>query len=172
MIKVKSLVFCENVTSTEMFTKCLRPIIQQCLSCQHGATASWILPVLFGEYMRLCLRTQHGWGRYRTPTSRFGVRDSTPRPPRPLEYMLTCDTKDHYILPLSDLSKMVIVMTRIPRMIHGIVRVLVSLWFYYLNRPSRKRIRVTKTPVHPTCIYSKTGVYREYTLFSYFCSKT
>ena len=152
MIKVKSLVFCENVTSTEMFTKCLRPIIQQCLSCQHGATASWILPVLFGEYMRLCLRTQHGWGRYRTPTSRFGVRDSTPRPPRPLEYMLTCDTKDHYILPLSDLSKMVIVMTRIPRMIHGIVRVLVSLWFYYLNRPSRKRIRVTKTTVHPTCI--------------------
>ena len=49
MIKVKTLVFCENVMSTEMFTKCLRPIIQQCLSCQHGATASWILPVLFGE---------------------------------------------------------------------------------------------------------------------------
>ena len=48
MIKVKTLVFCENVMSTEMFTKCLRPIIQQCLSCQHGATASWILPVLFG----------------------------------------------------------------------------------------------------------------------------
>ena len=46
MIKVKTLVFCENVMSTEMFTKCLRPIIQQCLSCQHGATASWILPVL------------------------------------------------------------------------------------------------------------------------------
>ena len=36
MIKVKTLVFCENVMSTEMFTKCLRPIIQQCLSCQHG----------------------------------------------------------------------------------------------------------------------------------------
>ena len=41
MIKVKTLVFCENVMSTEMFTKCLRPIVQQCLSCQHGATASW-----------------------------------------------------------------------------------------------------------------------------------
>ena len=64
--------------------------------------------------MRLCLRTQHGGGSYRTPTSRFGVRDSTPTPPRPLEYMLTCGTKGHYILPLSDLSKMVIVMTRIP----------------------------------------------------------
>ena len=37
MIKVKTIVFCENVMSTEMFTKCLRPIIQQCLSCQHGA---------------------------------------------------------------------------------------------------------------------------------------
>ena len=48
MVKVKTLVFCENVMSTEMFTKCLRPIIQQCLSCQHGATASWILPLLFG----------------------------------------------------------------------------------------------------------------------------
>ena len=99
--------------------------------------------------MHLCLRTQHGGGRYRTPTSRFGVRDSTPRPPRPLEYMLTCGTKGHYILPLSDLSKTVIVMTRIPRMIHGIVQVLVSLWFYYLTRPSRKRIRVTKTPLTP-----------------------
>ena len=97
--------------------------------------------------------------------------DSTPRPPRPLEYMLTCGTKGHYILPLSDLSKTVIVMTRIPRMIHGIVQVLVSLWFYYLTRPSRKRIRVTKTPLHPT-VYSKTGVNRGYTLFSYFCSKT
>ena len=86
--------------------------------------------------MHLCLRTQHGGGRYRTPTSRFGVRDSTPRPPRPLEYMSTCGTKGHYILPLSDLSKTVIVMTRIPRMIHGIVQVLVSLWFYYLTRPS------------------------------------
>ena len=43
MIKVKTLVFCENVMSTEMFTKCLRPIIQfqQCLSCQHGVTTSW-----------------------------------------------------------------------------------------------------------------------------------
>ena len=111
-------------------------------------------------------------GRYRTPTSRFGVRDSTPRPPRPLEYMLTCGTKGHYILPLSDLSKMVIVMTRIPRMIHGIVQVLVSLWFYYLTRPSRKRIRVTKTPPYTPLVYSKTGVYRGYTLFSYFCSKT
>ena len=93
--------------------------------------------------MHLCLRTQHGGGRYRAPTSRFGVRDSTPRPPRPLEYMLTCGTKG----PLSDLSKTVIVMTRIPCMIHGIVQVLVSLWFYYLTRPSRKRIRVTKTPL-------------------------
>ena len=102
--------------------------------------------------MRLCLRTQHGGGSYRTPTSRFGVRDSTPRPPRPLEYMLTCGTKGHYFLPLSDLSKTVIVMTRIPRMIQGIVQVLVSLWFYYLTRPSRKRIRVTKTPLYPTCI--------------------
>ena len=64
--------------------------------------------------MHLCLRTQHSGGRYRTPTSRFGVRDSTPRPRRPLEYMLTCGTKGHYILPLSDLSKTVIVMTRIP----------------------------------------------------------
>ena len=91
-------------------------------------------------------------GRYRTPTSRFGVRDSTPRPPCPLEYMLTCGTKGHFILPLSDLSKMVIVMIRIPHMIHGIVQVLVSLWFYYLTRPSRKRIRVTKIPLHPTCI--------------------
>ena len=44
-------------------------------------------------------------GRYRTLTSRFGVRNSTPRPPRSLEYMLTCGTKGHYILPLSDLSK-------------------------------------------------------------------
>ena len=77
--------------------------------------------------MRLCLRTQHGGGSHRTPTSRFGVRDSTPRPPRPLKYMLTCGTKGHYILPLWT----VIVMTRIPRMIHGIVQVLVSLWFYY-----------------------------------------
>ena len=121
--------------------------------------------------MRLCLRTQHGGGRYRTPTSRFGVRNSTPRPPRPLENMLTCGTKGHYSLPLSDLSKTVIVMTRIPRMIQGILQVLVSLWFYYLTRPSRKRIRVTKTPLHPL-VYSKTGVYRGYTLFSYFCSTT
>ena len=90
--------------------------------------------------MHLCLRRQHGGSRYRAPTSRFGVRGSTPRPPRPLEYMLTCGTKGHYILPLSDLSKTVIVMTRIPRMIHGIVQVLVSLWFYYLTRQSRKRI--------------------------------
>ena len=120
--------------------------------------------------MHLCFRTQHSGGRYRTPTSRFGVRDSTPRPPRPLEYMLTCGTKGHYILPLSDLSKTVIVMTRIPRMIHGIVQVLVSLWFYYLTRPSRKRIRVTKT-LYTLLVYSKTGVYRGYTLFSYFCSK-
>ena len=97
--------------------------------------------------MRLCLRTQHVGGRYRTPTSRFGVRDSTPRPPRPLEYMLTCGMKGHYILPLSDLSKTIIVMTRIPRvMIHGIVQVLVNSWFYNLTRPSRKRTRVTKTP--------------------------
>ena len=103
--------------------------------------------------MCLCLRTQHSGGRYRTPTSRFGVRDSTPRPPRPFEYMLTCDTKSHYILPLSDLSKKVIVMTRIPRMIHGIVQVLVSLWLYYLTRPSRKRIRVKKKTLHPTCIW-------------------
>ena len=108
--------------------------------------------------MQLCLRTQHGGGRYRTPTSRFGVRDSTPRPPRPLEYMLTCDTKCHYILPLSDLSKTVIVMTRIPRMIHGIVQVLVSLWFYYLTRPSRKRIRVTKTPLTPHLYIVKLGL--------------
>ena len=152
MIMVKTLVFCENIMSTEMFTKCLRPIIQQCLSCQHVTIASWILPVLFGEKMRLCLRTQHGGGSYLTPTSRFGVRDSTPRPTRPLVYMLTCGTKGHYILPLLDLSKTVIVMTRIPRMIHGIVQVLVSLWFYYLTRPSQKRIRVTKTPLYPTCI--------------------
>ena len=62
--------------------------------------------------------------------------------------MLTCGTKDHYI-PLSDLSKTVIVMTRITRMIYGIVQVLVSLWFYYLTRLSRKRIRVSKTPLHP-----------------------
>ena len=103
--------------------------------------------------MHLCLRTQHGGGRYRTPTSRFGVRDSTPRPPRPLEYILTCGTKVHYIFPLSDLSKTVIVMIRIPRMIHGIVQVLVSLWFYYLTRPSRKRIRVTKTPPPYTHLY-------------------
>ena len=123
--------------------------------------------------MRLCLRTQHGGGRYRTPTSRFGVRDFTPRPPRPLEYMLTCGTKGHYILPLSDLSKTVIVMTGIPCMIHGIVQVLVSLWLYYLTRPSRKRIRVTKNPsLYTPLVYSKTGVYRGYTLFSYFCSKT
>ena len=86
--------------------------------------------------MKKALRTQHGRGRYQTPTSRFGVRDSIPRPPRPLEYMLTCGTKGHYILPSSDLSKTVIVMTRIPRMIHGIVQVLVSLWLYYLTRPS------------------------------------
>ena len=98
------------------------------------------------------LKTQHGGGRYRTTTSRFGVRDSTPRPPRPLEYMLTCGTKCHYILPLSDLSKTVIVMTRIPCLIHRIVQVLVSLWFYYFTRPSRKRIRVTKTPLHQTSI--------------------
>ena len=148
----------------------LRPI-QQCLSCQQGATASWILPVLFGEKMRLCLRTQHGGGRYLIPTSCFGVRDSTPRPPRPLEYMLTCGTKGHYILPLSDLSKTVIVMTRIPHMIYGIVQVLVSLWFYYLTRPSRKRIRVMKTPLHPTCIKENWGLQRVY-IISYFCSKT
>ena len=67
---------------------------------------------------------------YRTPTSRFGVRDSTPSPPCSLKYMLTCGTKGHYILPLPDLSKTVIAMT----MIHGIVQVLVSLWFYYLTR--------------------------------------
>ena len=103
--------------------------------------------------MHLCLRTQHGGGRYRTPTSRFGVRYSTPRPPCPLEYMLTC----HYILPLSDLSKTVIVMPRIPRMIHGIVQVLVSLWFYYLTRPSRKSIRVTKTPFTPHLYIVKLG---------------
>ena len=107
--------------------------------------------------MHLCLRTQHGGGRYRTPTSRFGVRDSTPRPPRPLEYMLTCGTKGHYILPLSDLSKTVIVMTRIPHMIHGIVQVFVSLWFYYLTRPSRKRIRVMKTPLTPHLYIVKMG---------------
>ena len=106
--------------------------------------------------MHLCLRTQHGGGRYRTPTSRFGVRDSTPRPPRPLEYMLTCGTKCHHILPLY-LSKTVIVMTRIPRMVHGIVQVLVSLWFYYLTRPSRKRIRVTKTPLTPHLYIVKLG---------------
>ena len=81
------------------------------------------------------LRTQHGGGRYRTPTSHFGVRDSIPRPPRSLEYMLTCGMKGHYILPLSDLSKTVIVMT----MIHGIVQVLVSLWFYYLAQGSLYR---------------------------------
>ena len=107
--------------------------------------------------MHLCLRTQHGGGRYRTPTSRFGVRDSTPRQPRPLEYMLTCGTKGHYILPLSDLSKTVIVMTRIPCMIHGLVQVLVSLWFYYLTRPSRKRIRVTKNPLTPHLYIVKLG---------------
>ena len=120
--------------------------------------------------MHLCLRTQHSGGRHRTPTSRFGVRDSTHRPPRPLEYMLFCGTKGHYIFPLSDLSKTVIVMTRIPRMIHGIVQVLVSLWFNYLTRPSRKRIRVTRPPYTPLA-YSKTGVYRGYTLFSYFALK-
>ena len=43
--------------------------------------------------------------------------------------MLTCGTKGCYILSLSDLSKTVIVMT----MIHGIVQVLVSLWFNYLT---------------------------------------
>ena len=107
--------------------------------------------------MHLCLRTQHGGDRYRTPTSRFGVRDSTPRPLRPLEYMLTCGTKGHYILPLSDLSKTVIVKTRIPSIIHGIVQVLVSLWFYYLTRPSRKRIRVTKTPLTPILYIVKLG---------------
>ena len=79
--------------------------------------------------MRLCLRTQHGGGRYQIPTSRFGVRDSTPRPPCPLENMLTCGTKGHYILPLSDLSKTVIVMTRIPRMIHARTRKFVVLLF-------------------------------------------
>ena len=107
--------------------------------------------------MHLCLRTQHGGGRYRTPTSRFGVRDSSPRPPCPLEKILTCGTKGHYILPLSDLSKTVIVMTRIPRMIHGNVQVLVSLWFYYLTRPSRKHIRVTKTPLTPHLYIVKLG---------------
>ena len=106
--------------------------------------------------MHLCLRTQHSGGRYRTPTSCFGVRDSTTRPPRPLEYMLTCGTKGHYILQLSDLSKTVIIMTRIPRTIHGIVQVLVSLWFY-LTRPSRKRIRVTKTPLTPHLYIVKLG---------------
>ena len=60
----------------------------------------------------------------------------------------SCGTKGHYILPLSDLSKTVIVMT----MIHEIVQVLVSLWFNYLTRQSRKRVRVMKTPLHPTCI--------------------
>ena len=54
-------------------------------------------------------------------------------------------------------SKTVIVMTRIPRMIHGIVQVLVSLWFYYLTRPSRKRIRVTKTPLTPHLYIVKLG---------------
>ena len=106
--------------------------------------------------MHLCLRTQHGRGRYRTPTSRFGVRDSITRPPRPLEYMLTCGKKGHYILPLSDLSETVIVMTRIPRMIHGIVQVLVSLWLYYLTRPSRKRI-VYKDPLTPHLYIVKLG---------------
>ena len=50
-------------------------------------------------------------------------------------------------------TKTVIVMTRI----HGIVQVLVSLWFYYLTRPSRKGIRVTKTPLHPELGF--TGIY-------------
>ena len=107
--------------------------------------------------MHLCLKTHEGGGRYLTPTSRFGVRDSTPWPPHPLEHMLTCGTKGHYILPLSDLSKTVIVMTRIPCMIQGIVQVLVSLWFYYLTRPSRKRIRVTKTPLTPHLLIVKLG---------------
>ena len=38
-----------------------------------------------------CSRTQHGEGRYRTPTSRSGVRGSTTRPLRsPLQVMRTC----------------------------------------------------------------------------------
>ena len=49
-------------------------------------------------------------------------------------------------------------MTRIPRMIHEIVQVLVSLWFYYLTRPSRKRIRVTKTPLTPHLYIVKLGL--------------
>ena len=121
--------------------------------------------------MHLCLRTQHGGGRYRTPTSRFGVRDSTPRPPRPLEYMLTCGTKGHYILPLLNLSKTVIVMTRIPRMIHGIVQVLVSLWFYYLTMPSRKCIRVTKTPLTPHLYIVKLGFTEGIHYFLFFALK-
>ena len=43
-------------------------------------------------------------------------------------------------------------------MIHGIVQVLVSLWFYYLTRPSRKRIRVTKTPLTPHLYIVKLGL--------------
>ena len=105
--------------------------------------------------MCLCLRTQHGGGRYRTPTSRFGVRDSTPRPPRPLEYILTCGTKGHYILPLSDLSKTVIVMTRIPHRIHGIVQVFVSLWFYYLI--ITKTCPCNKDPLTPHWYIVKLG---------------
>ena len=42
-------------------------------------------------------------------------------------------------------------------MIHGIVQVLVSLWFYYLTRPSQKRIRVTKTPLTPHLYIVKLG---------------
>ena len=120
----------------------LRPS-QQFLSCQHGATASWITSTFRGANVSL-------------------LKDTTRRvvgiEPRPLVFesetvpqghrAASCGTKGHYILPLSDLSKTVIVMT----MIHGIVQVLVSLWFYYLTRPSRKRFRVKKTLLHPTCI--------------------
>ena len=33
-------------------------------SCRDGATASWVLPVLFGEKCLFFSRTQHGRGRY------------------------------------------------------------------------------------------------------------
>ena len=45
-----------------------------------------------------------------------------------------------------------------------------SLWFYYLTRPSRKRVRVKKTPYTPL-VYSKTGVYRGIHYFLIFALK-
>ena len=36
-------------------------------SCRDGATASWLLPVVFGGVNVSCSRTQNGGCRYRTP---------------------------------------------------------------------------------------------------------